>query len=420
MCPMSDNPAPPADKTGQTTRRAWAALFGLLVLAGALSFTWGIRSQTPARAWQAYLVNFLFWTGLAAGSILFVAVLNITGARWGRPFKRLAEGLGAFLPVSFLLFCGLYAGREEIFPWIRTPVVGREAWLSPGFLFTRNGIGLFLLTLVSVALLSLSARRPEPFPLPGREDQAVSPWRRQVVLSTVFAILYSLVLTLLAFDLIMSLDPRWISTLFGAYYFVGSFYTALAAVALIAPFCLRATAARQEGMAVILPRHLHDLGKLLLGFTLMTGYLFYTQFLVIWYGNIPEEARFLILRFREPPWNGLAWGVLLSAFGLPFLILLSRRLKTSPGGLAAVAGLALVGMWLERLLLVAPSLSSGLSFGFTECLIGGGFLGAIGLVATVYVERFGLLPTADPLFREEMARNRAEAGHGQGPDGAAE
>jgi hypothetical protein len=428
MGPMTEGLLLPEYGSERAARSA-PVLFGLLALTGAAAFAWGVQGQASGRAWQAYLVNFLFWTGLSAGAVLFVAALNITGARWGRPFKRLAEGLGAFLPVSFLLFWGLYAGREAIFPWIRTPVAGREAWLSPGFLFARNGIGLCLLTLVSVALLSVSAKPPEASPadrepqgnraasLSGHEDQTGPAWRRPVVLSTAFAILYSLVLTLLAFDFIMSLDPRWVSSLFGAYYFVGSFYTGLAALALVAPFCLRA-AARQEGMEVLLPRHFHDLGKLLFGFSLMTGYLFYTQFLVIWYGNIPEEARFLILRFRDPPWSGLAWAVLAAAFAVPFVVLLSRRLKTKPGGLAAVAGLGLAGMWLERFLLVVPSLARGVSFGFMECLVGGGFLGAVGLVATLYMKRFGLLPTGDPLFQAEMTRIRREKEHGQAPDGA--
>jgi hypothetical protein len=350
--------------------------------------------------------------------VLFVAVLNMTNARWARPMKRMAEAPAAFLPISFALFWVLYLGREQIFQWIHEPVPGKEGWLEVGFLFARDGAGLFLFVAVSIALVYHSVRRDRAFALgptdmerrkiPAADEgdtrledgKANRGWRAQIVLSPVVGILYAVVLTLLAFDLIMSLDPHWFSTLFGAYYFVGSFYTALAAIVIIAGFCSMTMGLRP----FIVPRHFHDLGKLLFGFCLLTGDFFYSQFLVIWYGNLPEEAKYVILRIREWPWEPLAWIVLCVCFALPFVVLLSKKLKMKPWPMMILSGIILAGMWLERFLLVVPSLWKEKTFplGHIEILITAGFLGLVALSVMIFLRKFPMLPLSDPLFRETL------------------
>ena len=395
----------------------------LLVLIGAGAFIVGISGPQAQRAWQAYLVNFLFWSGLAFGTVLFVAILNMTNASWARPMKRMAEAPVAFLPISFGLFWVLYLGRGEIFPWISEPVSGKEGWLDVGFLFARDGAGLFLLTALSIALVYHSVRRDLALAsehvaigqgrgpvsgtgIPFGDKGSDKGWRAQIVLSPILGILYPLVLSLLAFDLIMSLDPHWNSTLFGAYYFVGSFYTALAAIVIIAGIARMNVGLRP----FILPRHFHDLGKLLLGFCLLTGDFFYSQFLVIWYGNLPEEAKYVILRIRQWPWEPLAWVVLVVCFAIPFVVLLSRKIKMKPGPMMVLSCVILAGMWLERFLLVTPSIwkEKGFPLGLQEALITAGFLGVWALSVMIFLSKFPPLPLSDPLFRvalEEAKRN---------------
>ncbi|MCX5909060.1 MAG: hypothetical protein NTY64_18280 [Deltaproteobacteria bacterium] len=242
----------------------WTVIFALLALVGLIAFFWGVSGTQSQRAWQAYLINYVFWTGLSFGSVLFVAVLNMADAIWGRPLKRLAEALGTFLPASFVLFWILYFGKEEIFPWIKQPLPEKQFWLNPGFMFARNGVGLFLLTALSLALIYYSvkgdkamARRAIGVNGAAEEFQGGASWRVQRILSPMIGIGYAFVLSLLAFDLIMSLDPHWYSTLFGAYYFIGSFYMALAALDLLAWVCLKPLGLKET----IHPHHLHDLGK---------------------------------------------------------------------------------------------------------------------------------------------------------------
>ncbi|MBI4496244.1 MAG: hypothetical protein HY697_04830 [Deltaproteobacteria bacterium] len=390
--------------------RGWLALFGLLAAAGALTFWFGISGTQAGRAWQAFLFNYLFWTGLSFGSVLFVAILNMAEAFWGRPLKRLAEGLGAFLPVSYLLFWALYAGREAIFPWLHHPVPEKAAWLNVPFLFARNGAALFVLTAVAVALIYLSVRSDQALAarlghIPSSPSLATLSgeryWRGQQVLSPIFAILYAFILSLLAIDLIMSLDPHWISTLFGGYYFMSSFYCALAAL-----YLLTMISWGRLGMKEYLrPRHLHDLGKLVFAFCIFTGYLFFVQLLTIWYGNLPEETAFLILRVKTQPWQTVAWVILFMIFAIPFATLLSRKVKIKPWPAMILTLVILAGMWLERFMLVVPSIWKGpeLPLGLMEILIAAGFFGALALCLAVFLRRVPLLPISDPLFRRSAA-----------------
>ena len=383
-------------------------LSAVFFVGGAGVFAGSVGGALAHRAWQVYLINFVFFTGLSFGAVLFVSVLNMTNAVWGRSLKRLAESLGAFVPVSFILFWILYFGKEAIFPWSAHPAHGKEVWLSVPFLFVRNGLGLFALSGAALALIHESLRREKG--VSSRMDPALAAKgaaqsrRRQAVLSPVFGILYAVVLSLLAFDLIMSLDPHWVSTLFGAYYFIGSFYTALAAILFLA-----ALTRKPLGLeSFILPNHFHDLGKLLLGFCLITGDFFYSQFLVIWYGNLPEEARYVILRVREGGWAATAWTVLIFSFAIPFVVLLSRKLKMIPAAMAGLTALILGSMWLERFLLVAPSLWQGsdFPFGFLEAGVTAGFLGAFALCVIFFLGRFPRLPFSDPLFKRPVEEEK--------------
>jgi hypothetical protein len=387
----------------------WSVVAFLLFVAGAAAFLAAIWMGESLRAWQTYLVNFVFWTGMAFGAVIFSAVLNVTGARWGRPVKRLAEAFAAYLPPAFILFWLLYFGKEELFPWIRQPVPEKAAWLNAGFMFARNGAGLLLLTALSGALTYYSVKgdrlagqtpveKPSPTGTPGAFPAT---WSMQRRLSPALIIAFGFVLSLLAFDLIMSLDPHWCSTLLGGYYFIGSFYSGVAALYLLSLALTKAPALREY----IRPRQLHDLGKLVMAFCLFTGYLFYTQFLVIWYGNLPEETRYVILRVKLTPWEPLAWAILFMIFLIPFFVLLSKKVKVKRVPMILLSVLILTGMWLERFILVVPSVwkQGTIPIGLLEALITAGFFGLVGLSLTLFLRMVPIMPVSDPLFRQLVA-----------------
>lgn len=396
--------------TSRLLPRGLLRLLWVLLGAGVLTFLLEATGPNRLRTWQIFLVNFLFWSGMAQGGLVFAATYDVVRARWGGAVKRLAQGLGAFLPVSFLLFFLLLAGRQVLFPWVNQPIPGKRAWLNTPFLFARDGIGLSILYGLGLASLYYSLRSDlgravthGGDSLPRISALLTRGWRgleeergrSQRVLSILLPILlftYATVFSLIGFDLVMALDPRWYSTLFGAYFFMSSFYLGLAAVAILAVLARRRLGLEEQ----IGRKQFHDLGTLLFGFCLVTGDFFWSQFVVMWYGNLPEETEYLILRGYEMPWAPLTWTVLLVSFIIPFLLLLSRRVKESPRTLLAIALVILVGMWIERYSLVVPSLwhRPGLPFGWIELLITGGFLAAVALSYSAVLSAFPFPPVS--------------------------
>lgn len=398
---------------------------GLLFLlaVGTTAFIVGATGPDRLRAWQTFLVNFLFWSGVAQAGVVWAAIWHLTGARWSRFMRRVAEAHAAFLPVSFLLFWVLYLGREVLFPWVRTPASGKTWWLNVPSLFLRDGLGLLVLYGVSLGfvyrgwlpVLVFRASGPDPETATASDveaiweaelarvlDQTAARRRRQAVgLAVAVLILYGVVFTLLAWDLVMSLDPTWSSTLFGGYFFVGNLYVGLAVIGLTTLGLHR----RMGSMSPFTADQFHDLGKLVFGFCLLTAYLAWSQYLPIWYGNLPEEAGFVLLRMKTAPWGFWAKAVLVLGFVIPFVAGLSRALKRRPWGLFILCAVVAVGMWMERYLLVVPSLwreavpGGTLPFGWPEVLITLGFLGAYGvsfLALAWWVPLLSSGPAEDP------------------------
>ena len=358
-------------------------LLGLIFLIGAVMFIRAINGPDALRAWQIFLVNFLFWTGISQAGAVFSAVLYATNAQWGKPIRRIAEVMVAFLPLSLLLFPLLFVALDTLFPWIHGPGRGLHGtvteeklfWLHAPFHVVRDGIALLILSGFSLVFVYYS--------FSGRE-------RISRILSPILLILYVLVYTLIAFDLVMALDPHWISTLFGWYFFIGNFYTGLAAIAISAVLMRRRFHLEKN----IAPPLLHDLGKLIFGFSLFWLYLFWSQYLTIWYGNLPEETEYIVVRVKEFPWAYLSWSVLILAWVIPFLVLLGRNSKQSPLILLLVSVIVVIGMWLERYVLVVPSLwhEGTLPLGWVELSVTLGFFAAFVFSYLISIRKFCVFP----------------------------
>lgn len=382
-------------------------VFVLLVIVGLATFLVQLGGNHPERAWQAYLINFLLWSAVAQGGLLFSIVMHLTKARWSQPMQGLAESFAAFFPLSFILFLLLFLGKEYLFPWLHHDFHVQRLWLNLPFLFSRDLIGLLLLYGLGLAYLyyalrsKLDAERPQgkvrAFLLRGvsdREQEIQRCRNRMTVLSVLYILAYAFVLTLLAFDLVMSMEPPWFSTLFGAYAFAKAFYLGLAALMILsAVFYLS-----RRGESGLTSSHFHDLGKLLFAFCLVWADFFYVQLLVIWYGNISEEASYVIQRTMLSPWKFLAWSIFITSFIIPFFVLLNRKVKEKPIIMLLLCLLIFVGLWFEHLLLVGPALShhvQSLPMGPADGLITLGFLGLMVLSVTLFLRFFpDLIPGA--------------------------
>lgn len=323
------------------------------------------------RAWRAYYINWLFTFSIAQGGFMLAVVTSIAKGLWSRPIRRIALAHVAYLPVAFLTVLPiLFVGAEHIWPWIEHPLYnGKEVWLNQPFLIARTIFGLLLLMGVCLAF-AYTALRPDmgamrdsvPARLRGLYDASARNWRGQeaeelhahrrlAVLGPATALIYALVMGVLSWDFVMSLEPHWFSTLIGPYFFMGAILGGTMTTGLIV-----ITLRHRLGLHNwILPSTLHDIGKLAFGFTIFWGYMFFSQFIVIWYGLLPHEQEFVIHRFVHP-FRLIAQMVGVLLFVVPFFGLLGVAPKRTPALFGTFAVISLIGLWLERYLIVYPSL----------------------------------------------------------------
>lgn len=388
--------------------------FLVLAVVGIITFVTALSNGETIRAWGSLLVNFLFWSGISMAGIIFAAIQQTTNAAWGRPIKRIAEGLGSFLPVSFVILLVLFLGADKIYPWINEPIPAKAAWLNLPFMFIRDVLAVILLYGLSYKFVYNSVRpdlgviqEKKYFALTSFASGFIKNWRGEkeeidkchtsnYKLAPVLILIYTLVYTLLAFDLIMSITPHWYSTLFGAYFFISNIYLGLSSIILVVVFLRERLGLEKYATAYTF----HDIGKLQFAFVLLWTYFFFSQFLVIWYGNLPEETSFIITRIYEKPWEDLAWVLLFTNFIIPFLVLLSRAVKKNPKLLRVIASVIFCGMLMERYMLVMPSLWEGheFPFGIIEVFITIGFFSMFVLTYRMFMKHFPMMTITDLRF----------------------
>jgi hypothetical protein len=391
---MSVNPDAMAPVDGVQMKPVFIG-FGVLILIGAVGFLSLLIRDQPVRAWQALLINFLLWSAISQGGFLFSVIMHLTGARWSRGLCRLSESFVAFFPFSLLIFLLLFFGREHIFPWLNQDLHGKETWLNLPFLLARNfialsvlyGIGIFYVINAMMSRQRTSGLTTERYR------------HKMYIYGVLYAIAYAVVLSLVAYDLVLAADWHFVSTLFGAYSFVKAFYIGIAALIILISLL---HVSPKVGFAAT-DTQFHDMGKLLFGFCLVWADFFYCQLVVIWYGNIPEETAYVIARTMVSPWQGLAWFIFIVCFAVPFIVLINRTVKSKPVFMSMLCGLIILGMWLEHFLLLGPAFFPGASrlpLGFADGLVFIGFLGLMGAAVAVFLSRFPeMLQPDDPEAR---------------------
>jgi hypothetical protein len=299
-----------------------------------------------------------------------------------------------------VLFLLLFLGRSHIFPWLHEDLHGKEVWLNIPFLFTRDCIGLLVLYAIGFAYLYNALQlRSDPNQLQGgfrkfiykgwiRNNRShVQVKKKMTIWAGLYILAFTLVLSLIGYDLVMSMDPHWVSTLFGGYTFVKAFYVGLGALIILAALT-RIKKGKASGLE---PSHFHDIGKLFFAFCLLWADFFYVQLTVIWYGNIPEETHYVIERTIMIPWSTLAWTIFVICFIIPFVILLNKKVKSTPVFMVILCSAIIIGFWFEHLLLLAPALShevTTLSVSLSDGLISLGFLGLMVLAVSFFLKRF--------------------------------
>jgi len=353
----------------------------LLAVLGIVAFLYGVTRPEPARVWGIYLVNLLFWSSFAITGPAVAGMIQVTEGRWSPSIKRIALTTAGFLPVSLVLFVVLFFGRATLYPWVTEPIPVKAAWLNVPFMALRIGLGSLLLYWVAMRLVKAILVEDQP----GQDTQAAID--RRYRLSSVLLVLYMIVLSLWGFDLLMSLDPRWYSGLFGGYYVVTSMYPGFG---LVTYLTIRSN---ERGLTHVAPTAIQDVAKLTFALSVFWMYFFFSQYLVIWYGNVPVETRFIARRFFSQPWGGIAWAIFIIGWLIPFSYLL-KRLTSRPPERHQVFKVILFFGWIaiffERMLLVFPALlrDNTLPIGPVEVLVTLGFFALFVLSRNWFLVRY--------------------------------
>ena len=313
----------------------------VLLLNGVVSFLHAIwTADDPTIPWTLLTINFLFYTGIAQAAITFSAIMRITKAEWGTPFSRMGEMITlSSAPVSLLLFIAIYAGGvNHLFYWTS------EASTRPFFWINILAMGGFYIA----SYLYFTAGRLK------EEGGEVSCdiEKRLNILAALLLTSYLILQTSLAWYFGMTIIPDWESSTFPPYYWVGNIFAGTAFLFLLSLLFpgLKGSGAMSESI--------RPMGKLLLGYTLLWIYMFWAQFIVIWYGDIPRLTEPL-LRPMRGNYRLIFSIMIITAFILPFLFLMQRRVRASSGAIATVAVMICTGIWLNRYLMLIPLFSDG-------------------------------------------------------------
>jgi hypothetical protein len=347
----------------------------------------------PARAGAGLLLANFYFTSIALGALVFIAVQNVSSAGWPALLRRVPEAMTAYLPVGAAATALLALGARFLYPWAAPGAAaalgGKAAYLNVGWFSARSAVSWAVWLVFARLLVGLSR---------GQDASGdVGATRRAVGVSAAFLVAFALTFTISSVDWMMSLEPKWSSTLYPWLLFSGLFETGLAAlVALVVVLRRRGLFARLN------EHHRHDLGKYLFAFSCFWAYLWFCQYLLIWYSNIPDETMHYVLR-SSPGWTLLFWLNPIANFILPFWLLLPARRKKREDVLLAAAAVILAGRALDLYLLVEPSLGPRPGLGLAEPAA---FVAAAGLFVLLFDRAFAAAPAEparDPYIEESRS-----------------
>ncbi|MCH9651084.1 MAG: hypothetical protein K0U98_22870 [Deltaproteobacteria bacterium] len=379
---------------------SWGRLSRISAVVGvvALLATFALYFKDGHTFFPSYLVAFLFWLSIALGGLIFVLIQYATRAGWSVAVRRLAEHVMGTLPVFGLLFLPLLLGIHDLYHWSHHEAVEADRLLEHKSAFL-NSFGFSTRSVVYLVIWSLLAwwfRRQSI-----AQDQSKDPQvtRRLQARSAPAILVFALTVTFASFDWIMSLDPHWYSTVFGVYLFAGCF---LAIHAVLALLCLRLQ--NQKLLAgVVSFEHYHDLGKMLFAMVVFWAYIGFSQYMLIWYANIPEETAFFQERLTHG-WKGITVALVLGHFVLPFLFLLLRGVKRRRATLRFAALWLLAVHWLDLYWLVMPPLNhDGPHFSFADVTAFVGIGGLFLAVLATLMQKSALVPIGDPRLTESLS-----------------
>lgn len=346
---------------------------------------------------QAYLVGFIFWAGITLGSLALLMLQHLTGGTWGLVIRRVLEAATRTLPLIIILFVPIILGIKQLYPWTNaalmntTPALQQKVkYLNPSFFLIRAAIYFAFWSLLALLLNWLSLEQDRT------ADKNIR--KRLQIVSGPGLALFIISITFASVDWVMSLEPAWFSTIFGLL-FVASWSLSALAFTIIVMSWLRK---REPMIRVAQPAHFHDWGNLLLTLVMLWTYFAFSQYLIIWSGNLPEETTWYVAR-KHGGWGVIAIAIVILQFAFPFLVLLSRAAKKSSERLALLAVLILLMRFVDAVWLIEPAFNqehfhlSWMDF-VAPIAMGGLWLAAF----SWQLEKRALVPINDPQLEQAL------------------
>ncbi len=347
----------------------------------------------PSRAAFSYLVCFMFLVSIGIGSLFVVALEYAAGAVWSTPFRRVSEFLAGIIPLLLVLAIPLLFNMHSLFHWTHEDVIATDAslrgkvpYLNIPFFIIRLIIICALWTLFYI-LLTRNSRKQDY-----SKDQFIT--KKNSIISVIFMPVFAFSITIMSVDWMMSLEPHWASTIFGVYYFAGTAWAAFAALTYIV------IKLKENGYlhTKLNDDHYYSLGTWMFAFTAFWGYIAFSQYMLIWYGDLPEETSWFLHRW-EGIWKVISVVLVLAHFIVPFFTLLSLRAKTEASRLKFIAIWILATHFLDIYWMVMPGMNIGTGgyyFSWTDLVFPIATVGIIILVFSYLAKRHNLIPIGDP------------------------
>ncbi|AFY01300.1 hypothetical protein [Bdellovibrio bacteriovorus] len=367
-----------------------------LIAIGLLTFVIGLMKNQD-RLWTSYLVSYFYFSCLALSGLFWIVINNVAKAGWSVSIRRYAEATTSFLPAILIGGLVLLVGFKHLYPWANPEVVAENPVIAAKTGYLNMGgfvIRLFIFAVGCMIFRHVIVGNSLKQDKSGDESLTT----KSVAPSVGFIVFYALMFSLFCVDLLMSLLPTWYSTIFGIYGFSGMFQAGMAFLAIVIVLM------RRSGLVkgYVTEEHQHDVVKYLKGFSIFWAYIAFSQFMLIWYANIPEETEYYIAR-AQGGWMSISMALLIFRFVVPFLALLPRGMKRNDSNVLLISVLVLVMQYVDIYWMVYPNFFDGhVTFGFWEIGIFAGFAGAFLLTIMSFWSKHSLVPLKDPRMHEAL------------------
>ena len=383
------------------SKRAKIILFMMLGL-GIIGFLAGLRFD-DGRMWASFLLNAFFFLTVALGAVVFVSINRVANAGWDTALRRVPEAMMTYLPLGSLLMLGVFFGRNQLYEGLHSffgyagkPMVFKNAWLNAPFFFGRMAFILGAWTLLAWLIKRESKRQDL--------DDNLTHTIQLKRYAAIFLLVFGLTFTFASFDWLMSIEPLFYSTIYAFYVIAGVLLSGFASITVLT-IVLR----RMGFLPEVNEHHLHNLGKLVFGFSAFWAYIWLCQYLLIYYANLPEETIYYLRRMQTPAWKTLFFLNILLNWLLPFALLLPRSVKRSGGWLMTACIIVLIGHWIDLYVMIFPAYEYSALLSVVDIAILLGF-------SSLFIQSFAgglrqsaLVPRNDPYLEESLWQEPREA-----------